>query len=532
MGAGCALGLAFGFGCKEDDTQGVAISSATAAITATENVEQALDGLLDAADFVADSGSLAATFGMFEGQSSSCGGALAPCDPLATSCPEPEITCERVADERSDLSQLRDELREAVDELVSELRTRVLTEENLESSTETSVVYRLGPSVLCEDFDDRLERSDCADEVERVQPRIRLTSPREGDIDVTFVVGLERNEPFQLQLYRTSLGVQVDLGELLAAARSMGEEIDAIDEVRGVVQAQLVKNGEMDFSVVLNLREAVEISARTDGDEPFTASLAASSPALELRADGLSETLRLASDWRELSLSAPLASFGEFFEALGDEETVPSIDGEARPVPAEDGFAAPPPPESAEPGPDEPARSYTGVVDLFLAGLSSTLTYTADSDRLVYENIGYGDATSTVDHDGNRLVELDLNESAGRRFAMVWEALEAGGARVTITPSFELRVKLALQAIADQFADLPEFLLDDTLTVSFQGEEPALEIGEDGTSRVAAGVLVLSSATSPSATVEVAAGQCLIEAEAALEEGHPWLGAFEAGSCE
>src|SRR5690606_23218047 len=118
--------------------------------------------------------------------------------------------------------EARAELRENVRELVRELRERILIPANLESETSTSATYRLGPDVLCEAdevptfggssgpprYDER-----CVERANRLQLRLRLTSPREGDVDVTVQLGQERNEPFVLELHRRSLGLRMDLGE-------------------------------------------------------------------------------------------------------------------------------------------------------------------------------------------------------------------------------------------------------------------------------------------------------------------------------
>lgn len=127
---------------------------------------------------------------------------------------------------------------------------------------------------------------DCVEQVNRLSPRLRLTSPREGDIDVTLLLGEARRDatrraPFTTQLHRSSLGLSVNLGQ-----------------------------------------------------------------------------------------------------------------GQVEPT-------------------------YTGVVELFLAGLSGSVTYTADSDVLELDDLAYGEGTITLKHDGNTLFALDLNALDGRRVNLV-----------------------------------------------------------------------------------------------------------------
>jgi len=210
--------------------------------------------------------------------------------------------------------------------MVKDLRERILIPANLESETSTSATYRLGPDVLCgsdapvapgatgsaADYD-----SECVDQANRLQLRLRLTSPAEGDVDVTLLLGKERNEPVVFELHQHSLGLKVDLAEALAAARELGEDAQEIEKLSGVLELQLVENQPRDYSLELNVLEALKAVVHSGGDT-LSASLGASSPALELRVDGNARRLLASMDLGALQVLGPLRLFADAFGSHDD----------------------------------------------------------------------------------------------------------------------------------------------------------------------------------------------------------------------
>jgi hypothetical protein len=511
--------LSFGIlGC-EAESELLEISSDRAALSAAENSERALQGVIDAADFLATSTSIADALSSFGASSQTC--ESSGCAGSSLDCPPPESVCTTDEVDAAALEQTRQELRESAESLVRELRERVLIEANLESHTSTSATYRLGPDVLCSESDtvngtgaDEALDEDCVEQVTRLEPRLVLTSPSEGDIDVVLQLGAARHEPLSLSLHRHSLGLRLDLGETLAVARELGEaeELSSVRELSGVLELRLVENAERDYSLELNVLEALEAVVDSDG-ESLSAALGASSPAWNVRVDGNTRTLSGGLDLAAFRLVGPLRLLSDLFQSEDPDDTGLPISGDA------DSLALPPPPEP---------RAYTGVVDLFLAGLSGALSYTADSDVLAVDDLGFGDATSTLKHDGNTLLALDLNAASGRRVNLRLSPTDTG-TEISITPSFDLRVAFAFHYIADQFEGLADHLLDETFRVWFDGDAPALRL--DGEQlQVSAGSLHIESSANPSANVVVEAGMCL-GGEAGGSDEHPLL-SLEATACE
>jgi hypothetical protein len=518
------LGLGL-LACK-GDPELLPISSSRAALTASENSERALDGVLDAADFLSESTSLAQALGAMGGSSESCTSSGTACFSATGSCPEPEIVCTTDQLDESDLEETRANLRESAADLVQQLREKILIPANLESETDTSATYRLGPDVMCDADDAPTVGSsngappsapsydpDCVDEANRVQLRLRLTSLAEGDVDVTVLVGKQRHEPIVFELHQHSLGVKVDLGEALAAARELGESADEIEQLSGVLELQLVENQARDYSLDLNVLEALKAVLHSDGDT-VNASLGASSPAMQLRVDGNARRFLASTDLGALQVLGPLRMFADSFGSSSDDSTGVLYTGAlSAPVPA--------------PAP----HVIQGALDMFLAGLEGSLEYVADSDELHLNGLGFGDKTSYIKNDGKTLLGLDLNAQQGRHVDLLLEP-EGEGTKISISPGFDLKLALAFHQIADQVDGIADYLLNDTWHFWFDGAAPVLVAGDDQL-QVQAGTLHLESAADPSANVSVSAGMCLAEADVATEsDADDWRHRFDAAVCQ
>jgi hypothetical protein len=531
--------LGFGILACEGEREQLEISSTQAALTASENAELALQGVIDAADFLARSTSIAQTLNAFGGRGETCESSGAFC-PDGSDCPPIETVCTTEETSEEDLEEARQEIREGAQDLVVELRERILIEANLESSTSTSATYRLGADLLCSGDSDQAPSgasagptdpefdSDCVDQVTRLEPRLVLTSPHEGDIDVTLLLGAERHAPLTLELYRESLGVRVDLDEGLEVARDFGEDLEGLRTLSGSLEWRLVRNAARDYSFEFNVLEPVSAVLESEG-ATLTASLAASSPAWNVRVNGNTNTLSAGLDLGTLRVLGPLRLFADLFDGDDSIDDAGGVTGGA--------FDAVPLPE-----PEPTPREYTGVIDLLLAGLSGTVSYTADTDVFSFSDLGFGDDTSTLKHDGNTLLGLDLNALSGRRVNLEVSPTE-DGAEIRISPTFDLQLALAFEHIADQFDGIADYLLSDALHFWFEGDSPAIEIGDEQL-RVTSGTLHLDSQADPSLDIRVDAGMCLGEAPDASSETnsseissgedgaeHP-LASMAATSCE
>src|SRR5690554_3004747 len=115
--------LSFGLFACEGEPELLEISSTEAALTAGENVERALQGLIDAADFLASSTSIAETLSVLGGQTETCESSPAACG-LGLDCAPPETICTPDEVSEEDLEERRQELRDNAADIVRQLRER------------------------------------------------------------------------------------------------------------------------------------------------------------------------------------------------------------------------------------------------------------------------------------------------------------------------------------------------------------------------------------------------------------------------
>ncbi len=490
--------------CGTTDEQ---VSGQQLAITAQENLEQALRGVSRAGSFVADSAALAKMLEpIAEGEGSDCiASPPAPCAPGQV-CPAPTTTCEPDDGELEveDLQETRDEINEAIDELVENLRERVFTPENLESEDATSATYKLGASFYCDGGDAGADVSeptsgellpppttgevdpDCAEQANRLQLRLRLSSASEGNVDVELLVSSERRNPATLELYRDHVGLSVDLGEYLAAVRAAGEDTGEIVALDGTVAAELRRNAELDYSLRYGVTQAVHFaSLDADNGETTEVSLGASFPMMELRLDGNQRTITGNYDFGTLGVSLPLENFH------GDDDQSFGVNGEL----------------------PEPEAPYTGTIDAFLAGIEGGITLDGNSDELRLVNLGLGEQSSTVKYNGQLIAQLDVNPEQNRHFDLIARKVDDEHSTLTFAPGLDARVLLDFAPLASQIPDLPDYLLGDTIRAFFTGEEPTIEPSH-GQVKVVTGTLNVTSERVPGASLVVPAGSCLIDDEA------------------
>lgn len=485
------------------------VSASELALTAQENVERVLRGAYDAGSFIAESASVARALSSVSGEE--CAPvASTPC-PVGSVCPEPEPSCEDAVTV-SDLEETREEVREAIDELVKFLKEEVFIAENLEAEDDSSATYLLRPERFCEYDAESIPQGsgavpepeideDCVDQFERLQPRLRLTSPREGSVDVAVLLTAQKRNPATLELEQARVGVVLNLGELKASLDALGEETEGLVALTGKLELELVQNAVRDYSLRTNVLEALGVTADVDG-ESVAVSLGPSKPTAELRFDGNRRELTGRYDYGTFAVHGPLNAFRDMFDE----------------------------PEYDDFGNELPRKTYTGNIDLSLAGLEGQVVLDGSRDQLNLKGLGLGDASSTLKLDGTVIAQLDVNPQAGRHFDLSIESDSEDRATLGFSPTFDVSALLNFAPLASQIADLPDFLLGDTIRVWFDGNEPSIRVEQDQV-RVLSGTLNMSSTRVPSANISVPAGSCLLESNAEAPE-HELLGELRAGVCQ
>lgn len=488
------------------------VSGQSLALTAQANLEGTLRGLYTAGSFVADSSSLARMLSPLA-TGAACE-AVSECPPGQV-CAEP-APCE--SDELSveDLQEGRAAVNDGIDELVALLREKIFTPENLESEDGRSATYRLDANTLCAESDSAAvlpggtpppgpgaaaPNSDCVEQVQKLQLRLRLSSPSDGDIDVALLVSASRNNPATLELHDDHVAIVVDLGELKAALDALGEETGELVELDGTVAFEVSRYAELDYGVRFSVRDAVHLVVLDEQGRATEVDYAASVPTAELRLDGGARTLTGTYTLGALSLVTPLDTF------QSDSVEPPTL-GEAPP-------------------PDAP---WTGTIEAFLAGIDGRVTLDGSADRLRLENLGLGDVTSTVHHDGTLIAALDVNAASGRHFDLEIESADGEEPLLTISPTLDASLLLSFASLASQIDELPGFASNDTLRLFFEGDRPSVRPTAEGL-EVVSGTLNLTSASVPEANLSVPAGQCLVELAPGVEPAHELLGELAVAAC-
>lgn len=356
------------------------------------------------------------------------------------------------------------------DELTDYLETRIFADANIESSSDTSITYLLKGSVVCAPSDP-IEMIDqgCVDSVDASEIRLKVTSPSEGDVDVALLVGPAKHNPLSIEVHSSMVAAELDLAGVKGAVLHLAGD-EGVEDLPSTMEGRL--RAEIEVLGAEKVRAAVSVLSKINvagGD--YALSLGATSPAAEIVADGAAQTISASANLGAFNLMMPYST-----EVYGDDGSFTEI---------------------------------THVLDVALAGLSSSVAFQGGSDTVSFTNMGLGDATSTIKVDGSQVLGIDLNADAGRAFAATIEALENGGT-IKVSPKFDLKVAMDFSVLADDpDADFPTWAMGDVLQVTLDGTDPTLEFSD-----AYEGMKLISGAMSMSLqnagdSISVAAGQCL-----------------------
>jgi hypothetical protein len=183
-----------------------------------------------------------------------------------------------------------------------------------------------------------------------------------------------------------------------------------------------------------------------------------------------------------------------------------------------------------------------GTFGLHVAGLTGQFATSAGATEVTFSELGLGADTSYLSLNGQKLTQVDLNPSSGRKFSMNFKKTDAG-TLVTFEPELDLSVAMAMSNLSEKMRiDMPDWLSNEVLDVTLGGAPkpsvliPSKVCDASGTVttkdqiEVIAGKLSLD-ATSIAAPVEVMAGMCLVPVENAENLTHP-MTLVTSGVCQ
>jgi len=378
-------------------------------------------------------------------------------------------------------ADLQVDLSEPAADLTQYLEEKIFADANIETSSDTQVTFLLRGSVVCGlDFDGAPDQS-CIDQVDSAQIRLKVTSPAAGDVDVAVLIGAQKHNPLSIEVHQSLIAAEIDLGGLKGAISELsGGEADPSlpTTMKGRIRGEVEALGANKARAAISVLTPIEVAG---GD--YALSLGASSPALEVTADGTAKTLKALTNLGALRATVPYST-----------ETYDDVTGDYSEV--------------------------SQVLDVAIAGLTAQFDFTGATDALALTGLGLGDSTSTIKIDGAQILGIDLNADAGRKFSA---SIASAGDVTTIIvdPKFDLSMAMDFSSLTNN-QDMPARAMADVLSVVLDGATPTLKFtGENSTFEVVSGNLEMSLKNAGD-SITVAAGQCLsTESDAPVIDSSP-----------
>ena len=391
---------------------------------------------------------------------------------------------------------------ETAADLESFLRDRLFAAGNVESDEGTRVVYRLKgdptcrplPSRILEGAADQVD-ADCAADLEKLQIRIAVQGDGDG-YRFQIMMGPDRFELSVFVVHSDLLAWEADLAQARKAGdfadQALGKPVAEVPfaSLRGRVRFGLQQLGEKKVRFSFGVLEAIDLQGKAE--EPMSFALGKSDPAIALTADGVAQQMGLDLAWPQTDVRAPWDPM------------------------------------------DTGARNTD--LHVSLGGLTGKSNLTAGAEQVVVQGLGIG--SSFVAVRGNKIAELNFNASNGRKMDLTVKQLPDDQARFELSPRMDLSLAFRFNAIAAELEEVPEYVLDETYSLSLSGASPvvvetvAKSATADGGFKLVAGSLTLSTSASAAATVQVPAGKCLGEIADPPPGSHPLLGGLAAVDCQ
>jgi hypothetical protein len=392
---------------------------------------------------------------------------------------------------------LDNQLENDAEETADEIAERVLNVANIEVEEEKRIVLKLIPERVCAEGSSTVD-AECVRMLTEVPVRIELTSRVENDIDIALLIDDAQLRPATLQLHRSMLGLELDLGAAKMAAISFltaaGESTSEVPStLSGRIRLALEKNADLDYTASFHVLAPIAVAL-----EDMSFNVTAASPATSIRFDAILEQITHKASFGEISGRLPLAL------VYGSDDCVDSPNG---PV--------------CEPN-DPPA----GEVGFKIGAMRSTTVVGANQDALAIEDINFGSGIQlTIDN----LPLISFDADVDRVSIMGTD----DGLKIAVSPSLNAVLGLDFQNIVDRVMDIPSFLMNEELSFRLDGAaEPSVGFSDDENAiEMLAGTMNIHSRAA-GRSVEVAAGQCLLvdETKDVDQVQHP-IELLSAGMC-
>ncbi|MBN1945248.1 MAG: hypothetical protein JW797_06195 [Bradymonadales bacterium] len=475
---------------RERPTEGscVALGSTTAVTNLNDNISAHLTGLAASLAFLDDSSLIVKLEELLD---------------INQECPEEEPECTLGIDFAGAQS--------GAEELAGDIAQDIFHADNVEFSDGCLVTFRIPPDLLCDrnpDFPDQF----CV--WDEVPVRLEAWAPAAGDVYLEMMIGTseEVSNLADFRIYQNEVAAILDLENLketMEIISSHEEDPWEIPEViSGRIEAGLAKKGDGNYSAQLSVRTPVtfEFTIENEGTQPddlFTFEMDPMCPILEAEINSTLEGLWFTSDIRDAEFHGPIEMM---YECDPDYEEC-----------------------------DDPE----GDLGLLMDGIGAELSLDMATESILLDNITMGPTTSRITFNSQPLISVDLNAEQSRKVSLRL-FMQGSEWAIQVTPALDLDIDLDLQRLVGQFSDLPEWPMDEVMSILFSGATtPALLVLDtsgpndlDFAIKVTAGMLSLVSSYLES-TLTVGTGSCLLPAPEPLDETddqHPFE-TLVSGSC-
>lgn len=432
--------------------------------------------------------------------------------------------------------------KEEVEALLEDVTQRYLTSENLEHSDGSTVTYLLRPEALCPA--PALDAGQAFEEEQREHQRCvdRFTVPRRLELSrvrcdaasdqllLRFSIGDRDLHPLALLLDREALQVSVYIPDFVESLVELNDFETEVLEAVGELRIRLALNGGLKPSIHLTQLEgpARHLNTVQMNDAVHLSLSVPKRAAVDFRSEESAFRLELdpaptavlveiepknsAASWStQLSALALGQDLGAFIEATFDRELA------------------------------EPASA---VVTTTLPGIDAALDYTASDDRVRGSGLTLAGRASATAQGGSELLGFEIASLDDSAIDFAVAIGTANELEWSIPKGFALDIDYAMQPVASRVVALPEFALDDRVTIRTAAATRA-RLRHDEESgfwnllrptpgpvlKVETGALSLSSRAVPDADLQVEAGSCLQQLETHTAP-HEMFGDMSAASCE
>jgi hypothetical protein len=398
------------------------------------------------------------------------------------------------------------------------IAAQILTAGNIELAEDTKVVLRIKPEVACVDTSSSVDFApggDCSASYSAVAIRLELSSRREGDIDVRLTI--DDVAVGGLSLYANSIGVELDLGGVVAAANKLmiasGEADQTIQGTfQGRIGASLSILGPEQIEVAVSILSPIVFDMTFEGSR-YRMEAGSASPLLSAKVDGAQDKLTITSNSGGAKLIFPLPAGQDCTNGPNGEQVC------------------------------EP-RPAAGDIEIDIPSSNSTIEITANDVITGHVRMS---APLSARHEGVEIASFDFNPSQGRQ--LDWTVLlEDEAINVELGQTLSAIARINLASLADEL-DVPPGARNETFTLDLNGAaRPSLKldlssdtvVGAPGEPppppapkaiiEMTAGSLRMA-ALNAGDSVTVSAGQCLYSVETSGEEASLFSG-LESRSCD